>query len=374
MRWSRTASALLVVAMGSVSSARAGGRAGRGVDALAREVAGRGWILFAAHPKEVAGGKIIKSKRGRGQLDLYLARPDGSQLRNITNTEGSHEYGGRFSPGGKRMLYRRLPKHGKVSHDLWGQFGELVIADADGSNAVVQGRSGELPWASWSPDGKQVACLYKRKGVIRIHDLASKKAVKEMPRQGIFQQLFWSPDGKRLCGTANVRGQQWNVVSIDLASQKLTLLTRMLNCTPDWFQNDPRRVIYSNRTPGLTPRLGGRASRYGFTVLMQATADGRRRRLVYGRLWRHVYFGCTSPDGTYAIFSDDPNDGLVVGEMHVLRMADTPIVAPQPPFPELKERCPNAKDGPVLDLALPNGVPLRGFEPHWTHADIGAKK
>jgi len=354
-----------------LSAAEAAPKADPGAEALRNEVSTSGWIVFAAHPLEVKRGKVIQEKQDRGQLDLYFARPDGSKLRNITNTGDYHEYGGRFSPDGRKMLYRRLAKGRKLNHDQWGMFGQLVIADADGSSPVVQGADGELPWASWSPDAKRVACLYRRQGVIRIHDLATKKVLKEMPRQGIFQQLYWSPDGRRLVGTANVRGRQWNILSVEIESGKTTLLSRAFSCTPDWFQKDAARVIHSNRTPGMTTRLSRDANRYGFTVLMQATADGRSRTLVYGRLWKHVYFGCTSPDDRYVIFSDDPQDGLVVGEMHLVRLADTPIVAPEPAFPELKERYPNAKDGPVLDLKLPGGAPLRGFEPHWTYAEIG---
>lgn len=343
-------------------------------EALRREVSRKGWIVVSAHPLEVDRGRAIKDKQARGQLDLYLARPDGSALRNLTSSEAYHEYGGRFSPDGRKMLYRRLAKGRKINHDQWGMLGRLVIADADGSNGVVQGADGELPWASWGPDGRQVACLYKRQGVIRIHDLGTKKVLREMPRRGIFQQLFWSPDGKRLVGTANVRGRQWNILGMDIATGRTTLLSRVQNCTPDFFQKDSSRVIYSNRTPGMTPRLGVRTNRYGFTVLMQATTDGKSRTLIYGRLWRHVYFGCTSPDDRYVIFSDDPQDGLIVGEMHLVRLADTPIVAPEPAFPELKQRYPGAAAGPVLDLKLPNRTALRGFEPHWTYAEVGASR
>jgi hypothetical protein len=28
----------------------------------------------------------------------------------------------------------------------------------------------------------------------------------------------------------------------------------------------------------------------------------------------------------------------------------------------------------VFDLRLPNGVPLRGFEPDWTYAEVAVKK
>ena len=33
-----------------------------------------------------------------------------------------------------------------------------------------------------------------------------------MPCQGIYQQMYWSGDGKRVCGTANMAGRSWNIV------------------------------------------------------------------------------------------------------------------------------------------------------------------
>jgi Tol biopolymer transport system component len=323
-----------------------------GATVLAKEVASRGWILFS-------------TKTAQGDYDLFLSRPDGSARRNLTQTPDANEFGGRFSPDGKRMLYRRQHKssthagENSVNHDLWGTQGALVIAKADGSAPQPQGDEGAYPWASWSPDGKQIACLYKREGQIRIFDLATKQLVRELPRQGIFQQLFWSPDGKRLCGTANLNGQDWNIVSIDLATGAETLLSRSLNCTPDWFQGDSNRVIYSNRTPGL-------ASEYGWTMLMQATADGKTRTLVCGERGRHLYYGCTSPDDKYVIYSRPEADGRIEANMAIVRLADTPIIVPDD-YVELRSLYPNAKNGPVLRL------PQAGFEPHWTYAEIGAQ-
>jgi Tol biopolymer transport system component len=323
-----------------------------GAGELADEVAQRGWILFSA-------------KTAQGDYDLFLCRPDGSSKRNLTRTPDANEFGGRFSPDGKRMLYRRQAKGSvnanepAINHDLWGAKGALVIAKADGSEPQVLGDEGAYPWASWSPDGKQIACLYKREGRIRIFDLATRKPVKELSNRGMFQQMFWSPDGKRLCGTANLNGQNWNIISIEVATGRETLLTRTLNCTPDWFQGDARRVIYSNRTPGL-------ATEYGWTMLMQASADGRSRTLICGERGRHLYYGCTSPDDKYVIFSEPDSDGGTDANMAIVRLADTPIIVPED-YVQLRALYPNAKSGPILRLAV------AGFEPHWTYADIGAK-
>ena len=315
--------------------------------ALAKEVAGKGWILFAA-------------KTDQGDYDLWLSRPNGSQLKNLTRTPEVSEFGGRFSPDGRQMFYRRQKKGEDLNHDLWGAIGVPMLADADGAHPKVLGGDGDLPWASWSPDGHQVACLYRREGKIRILDLQTKAVVKELPRQGIFQQLFWSPDGKRLCGTANVDGHDWNILSIELESGKTTLLTRQLNCTANWFQADPNRVIYSHRTPGL-------GSDYGWTMLMQATADGKSRTLIYGERGRHIYYGCMSPDDRYVLFARPESDGGTDANMALMRLADGPVVVPDD-YQQLKALYPEAKSGPVLQLTL------AGFEPHWTYAEIGGTR
>ena len=322
------------------------------VQKLRIELAPKGWLLFS-------------QKTEVGDYDLFLARPDGSGKRNLTQSAAVHEFGGRFSPDNKRMLYRRLPKDpaakpGEViNHDSWGAAGSLVIANADGSNSQELGKSGEWPWASWSPDGKQLACLYKREGEIRILDLETKQVVKEMPRQGIFQQLFWSGDGKKLCGTANLNGQDWNILCVDIASGKATQVSRSLCCTPDWFAGDAERVIYSCRVPGV-------GSDYGWTMLMQGTSDGKSRSLLYGERGRHIYYGCTSPDDKYAVFAVPESDGGIDSEMVVMRLADAPIIVPAD-YAQLNELYPGSKTGPVVHLGQ------AGFEPHWTYAEIGGK-
>lgn len=316
------------------------------VGQLGREIADRGWLLYAA-------------KTPVGDYDLFLARPNGTRTINLTRTPAFNEFGARFSPDSRQMLYRRTPKEVGINHDLWGAMGVPVVAAPDGSSPQVLGGDGELPWASWGSGTNQVACLYKRQGRIRIVDLATKAVVKELPRQGVFQQLFWSPDGRRLCGTANLGGQDWNVVSLGLDGSAPTLVSRALNCTADWFQSDPQRIIYSNRTPGV-------GSDYGFTMLMQATADGQSRTLIYGERGRHIYFGGTSPDDRYVVFSTPEEDGGTDAQMAVVRLADTPMIVPAD-YGQLAAVYPGAKHGPVFRL------PVAGFEPHWTYAEVGPK-
>lgn len=315
------------------------------VATLAAEVRGKGWIAYGA-------------RSAKGDWDLWLMRPDGSANRNITNTPAYSEAAPRFSPDGTKMLYRRLPPNATISHDRWGFQGELVLANADGSNPTVLGKPGKFPWAAWSPDGKQISCLTP-KGIL-IVDLATKQVVRKVPRKGFYQQLYWSPDGKWFCGVSNHFGQNWTVARMAAATGEIHAVSSFRNCTPDWFP-DSRRLIFSNRPKGQAG--------YGFTQLWFASLDGKARGLLYGEDGRHIYGGALSPDGAYVLFSSGPKDGSGAagrgGQIGLMRLADAPIVTGK--STALRKVHPKTNNGPVLTLPI-------GWEPHWTYADVEASK
>ena len=313
---------------------------------LAQEVAGKGWLVYCARSEN-------------GTWDLYLSRPDGSSRRNITNTPDFEEAAPRFSPDSSQMLYRRLAKGTSINHDQWGFQGELVIAKSNGTDARVVGKEGEYPWATWSPDGRQLVCL-ETKG-IKVVDLASGDVVKEMPRKGIYQQLFASPDGKWFCGTGNTHAQAWSIVRINAADGTSNVVHEYQNCTPDWFP-DSEHVLFSSRPDGQKANEG-----YGWTQLWMAKGDATDAKLVYGEEGRHIYSGGLSPDSQYAIFTRCPKDGggseSDGAPMAIMRMADAPAIHGE--SPEMRALHPDAKDAELVELPM-------GWEPHWTFADVGA--
>jgi len=150
--------------------------------------------------------------------------------------------------------------------------GQLVIARSDGTSPETCGKEGEYPWASWGPDGAQVACL-EPKGIAFV-DLASRKVVRRLDRKGIFQQLSWSPDGKWLTGVANV-GEVWTIVRMDVATGDLIPVHEYQNCTPHWFP-DSRRPPVSVEADGDVGASVERlyADPFGFRVI-RASLDPR---------------------------------------------------------------------------------------------------
>ena len=314
---------------------------------LAREVAENGWIAYSAKTKN-------------GTWDVILSRPDGSNVRNLTDTSDFEEAAPRFSPDGTKMLYRQLKRGSQINHDNWGFQGRLVIAGADGSNPTIVGNEKEFPWASWSPDGKQVACL-SLKG-IEIVDLATKKVVRKMPRKGFYQQFFWSPDGRWFCGTSNNLGASWTIARMDAETGQVNAVHSFRNCTPDWF-GDSKHIIFSNRPGGQTTNKD-----YGWTQLWMADGEGTRSWLMFAEEGYHIYGGQLSPDAKYFLFTTHPDDGGESkqgnAQLYLMRYADAPAVCGK--SPALRKLHPDAKDSPRLPLAL-------GWEPHWTYARIGAE-
>lgn len=317
-------------------------------DGLAKEVGAKGWIVYSARTE-------------KGDWDIFRIRPDGSQKRNLTNTAGTNELGPRVSPDGKRILFRAVPLDVKLHHDRWGRMGQLGMMNADGSSPSTLGETGELAWATWSPDGKQMATLTP--AGVEIRDVTSRKVIRTLDRKGIYQQLVWSPDGKYLAGPANHYGENWTVVRMSVDTGEVNPIAKFQNCTPDWFP-DSRRIIHSSRPANQEELDGalaagvGQRPNYGWTQLWMADGDGKNRSLVYGQDGKHVYGGAISPDGKYVLFTLSPTDGgIETAVMHLMRLSDAPAVGGE--SKALRKAHPDAKDAVILPLGP-------GWEPHWS--------
>ena len=347
---SRTASLIGSTLFLLAGSAAADQRSGRAARELAAEVSQKGWIVYSARTKT-------------GDWDLFLMRPDGSRRRNITNTPKSNEAAARFSNDGKRLLFRRLKRDSQISHSNHGQQGRLVIAQADGTNPVAYGKEGQFPWACWGPNDQRLACLTPRG--IEIIDIASKRVLRKLNRQRMFQRFFWSPDGKWFVGTANSFGSGWTIVRMNAISGAVNMVHQGYCCTGSWLP-DSKRVIYAHRpnVPGI----------YRETQLWMADGDGRNRQLIYGADARHMYYGTVSPDLWYVVLTDSPKDGGGAtadgSPLVVMRLSDAPTIAG--PSPLLRKRSlplsksSRDKNGPVLRLSP-------GWNPHWTYAKTGGE-
>ena len=311
--------------------------------ALRAEVRGKGWIVFSARSE-------------RGDYDIFKMRPDGSSLTNLTQSPDFSEIYPLFSRDGKQILFRRVPRDRAMDSNAYGVQGSAVIARSDGSQAVALGGELEYPWASWSPDGKQLLCMAP-KGFSIVY-VATKQVVRTFPRKTFKQQPTWSPDGKWLIGVAHWPDTDWSIARMDIASGAMTAVNKNDCCTPDWFP-DSKNVIFSWRVPGQRLNNG-----YGWTQLWRNTVDGKHPQLVFAENGRHCYGGHVSPDGKYVLFTgnaqEDGDPTHAGAPMALMRLGDAPII--RNADDELRKKFPAAKAGPVLQLPA-------GWEPCWNQRE-----
>lgn len=308
------------------------------VKELAKEVRDKGWLLFAG-------------KTNRGDWDLFACRPDGSDLKNITNTPNISEFAPQWSRDVTQLMYRRMQAGIRLENNAHGMQGELVIADADGKNPQAFGRLGEYTWASWGPDGKQFVCL-TRQGILFV-EIASKKVVRTLPRKGFYQQMTWSPDGKWLSGVSNGFGTAWAVARMNVETGAVNAISRVDCCTPDWTP-DNKQVVFACRNVDKI-----------WTQLWIGDPDGKNLRMLYGEQGRHIYGGHVSPDGKYVLFTGNSQENGDPGHngapMALMRIADAPMVGGESRW--VRRMNPGAKSSPVLQLPT-------GWEPIWTDKDL----
>ena len=311
---------------------------------FALEIRNKGWIVYCA-------------RGDNGTWDLFASRPDGSSRQNVSNTPDYEEAGPSFSQDGERLLFRRLKKGTLINHDLWGFQGQLMLADADGSNAAPFGEEAEYAWASWSPDRKQLLCLTRKE--IQIVDVATKEVVRSLPRNGIYQQLFWSPDGQWFTGTGNVAGKQWSVVRMNAGTGEINPIITFQSCTPDWIPHS-NRIIFSSRPAGQSD-----IHPTGWTQLYAADGAGKQVDLLYGEDGYHIYGGATSPDQEYVIFTKCDLDGggseKAGAPMCVMSMSDAPAIGGVSPY--LQQQFPSANAAEILTIGT-------GWEPVWTYKEV----
>jgi Tol biopolymer transport system component len=195
-------------------------------------------------------------QEGKTTKDLFLARPDGTEVHPIvTDVDGEHR-GGTWSPDGSEIAFTMF---GAGTPD-----GSIWTANADGSGARLLFDGGDacvaVAWPAWSPDGTKVAMTcwpdYTGHSSVVSLDLASMavttvatlflpEAMDHAPR--------WSPDGASIAfpiyefdpADGSVNG---SLVAIAPASggsvSRLTTFDTFLSA-PDWRPDASELVINS---------------------------------------------------------------------------------------------------------------------------------
>jgi eukaryotic-like serine/threonine-protein kinase len=134
------------------------------------------------------------------QEDLYLVRPDGSELRQLTRDEHRDRIP-RWSPDGKRIVFYS---------DRGGRYeGWTILPDGSRTEQLTRTTGQPPTYFLWSPDGERLACSRNGTYLIDLSKPIGGREFQPLPGTGSLNGNFaatsWSPDG-RLAGTVTRAG------------------------------------------------------------------------------------------------------------------------------------------------------------------------
>jgi len=227
-------------------------------------------------------GQWVALTRVANQEDLFVVKIDGSQSRRLTDDE-FRDRSPVWSPDGQRLAFY---SDRSGSYQLW-----LIRPDGSGLEEVTDVSGGTVTMPIWSPDGKRIA-YPAIPGGGQIVDLSGGKFPVEpeaLPRIGEhdgFWPFSWSRDGRRLAGVGMSDDAVSQSIAIyDLGSRKYSMLPAGSNATgwrfTDWLSDSRRLVVRDPSGIWLVDSAGGDPKRlvavggYGYGRSVGVSRDDR---------------------------------------------------------------------------------------------------
>jgi Tol biopolymer transport system component len=182
------------------------------------------------------------------QEDIFVSRPDGTGLRQLTN-DLALDRTPRWSPDGQRVAFYSN-RNGR--YNIW-------IIHPDGSRLEPITDAANLIWPAWSPDGSRMVATDLNRGTAYVFDphapwnQQTPQTLPPPPNGGTFLATSWSPDGTQLAGVL-MPLDKGGIVIYHLASRAYQLLTKSgisgftfespTGASPQWL-NDNDHLLFS---------------------------------------------------------------------------------------------------------------------------------
>jgi dipeptidyl aminopeptidase/acylaminoacyl peptidase len=192
---------------------------------------------------------------GDEQWDIFMVAPKTGEVKNVTNTREIAEEDPAWSPDGRYLVYMVKPKTSSVFEiDVF----DTVLRDVKHiTTGTPNDRMNVRP--IWSHDGKWIAYTQEQaKGTdsnIFIAEVATGKSDLLTPHEGeqIFRVSDFSPDAASLLLTSNAVNGYENVGVLNIASKKITWLTKeKWETSAGHFSPDGKSVTWTANVDGNT--------------------------------------------------------------------------------------------------------------------------
>jgi eukaryotic-like serine/threonine-protein kinase len=176
---------------------------------------------------------------GSPQEDLFVARRDGSESRQLTN-DRRRDRVPRWSPDGKRIAFYSDRSR---NYEIWA-----IDLEGGGLGRLTNCAPDNCFYPAWSPDGTRLA-FYKA-GVNTFITELDKQSGGQTPLpsraddEGHFELWSWSPDGQKLAGVWQ-GGKSSGVFTYSFATRRYERITDF-GSDPVWL-SDNHRLLFISR-------------------------------------------------------------------------------------------------------------------------------
>jgi dipeptidyl aminopeptidase/acylaminoacyl peptidase len=192
---------------------------------------------------------------GNEQWDIFLVSPTSGQVLNLTNTPEVSEESPAWSPDGEQLAFTVKPRSSST----------YEVATIDWSTKKISNITSNTPKDRsnfnpiWARDGKSIVFTQAnaafKDATIFIASAKGGQATNLTPHQGehLFVATDLSPDGKTVLFTSNAANGYQNAGLIDVATKKITWLTKdKWEVSTGRFSPDGRQVTWTANVDGNT--------------------------------------------------------------------------------------------------------------------------
>ena len=213
---------------------------------------------FEDTPTVSDNGKRIAFRQGG---DIWVAKSDGSDLDNITDSPGVSETEPDISPDGKSIVYTSFS----------GSAGDIVRSKIDGTGVdpIVEGTTDDGA-PEWSPDGKSIAFERGETSITTLdvyvmkEDGSHRKQKTDTPQKSEFSPT-WSPNGERIAlSQAMGSGSKLKTINASGGPMKDVGVNAGSPYVPSYSPNGQRLSFFdfhNGRQDVFTVKLNGKGKR-----------------------------------------------------------------------------------------------------------------
>ena len=197
-------------------------------------------VIVPDAAKRPIGDLLVFGSSRDGETEMYVMRPDGSSVTQLTHDEarvGAPDW----SPDGRHIAF---------GSDSDGE-PEIYVMGADGSNVAQLTHNGALDWSPrWSPDGRRLVFFSDRDGDFEIYVMgADGSDVTQLTDNGATDAVpIWSPDGRRIAFHSD-RDGDFEIYVMGADGADVTQLTDNggADLDADWSPDGQRLAFVSDR-------------------------------------------------------------------------------------------------------------------------------